>query len=36
MFKLEGLEEAIKYGCLTISALIYLRSEFVSPMGLEL
>ena len=32
MFKSEGLEEPIKYGCLTTSALIYLRSECVSPL----
>ena len=36
MFKSEGLEESSKYGCLTTSALIYLRSECVSPMELEL
>ena len=35
MFKSEGLEESSKYGCLATSALIYLRSECVSPMGLE-
>ena len=35
MFKSEGLEESSKYGCLTTSVLIYLRSECVSPLGLE-
>ena len=30
--KSEGLEKPIKYGCLTTSALIYLRSECVSPV----
>ena len=30
-----GLEEASKYGCLATPALNYLRSECVSPMGLE-
>ena len=35
MFKSEGLEESNKYGYLTTSALIYLTSECVSPMGLE-
>ena len=35
MFKSEGLEESSKYGCLATSALIYLRSECVSPTGLE-
>ena len=35
MFKSEGLEESSKYGCLTTSALIYLRLKSVSPMGLE-
>ena len=33
MFKPEGLEESIKYGWfLATSALIYLRSECVSPL----
>ena len=36
MLKSESLEESSKYGCLTTSALIYLRSDCVSPMGLEL
>ena len=35
MFKSDGLEESSKYSCLTTSALINLRSECVSPMGLE-
>ena len=35
MFKSEGLEESSKYGCLTTSALIYLRSECVLLMGFE-
>ena len=35
MFKSEGLEEFSKFGCLTTSALIYLRSESVLPMWLE-
>ena len=35
MFRSEGLKESSEYGCLTTSALIYLRSECVSPMRLE-
>ena len=36
MFKSQGLEESsYKYGCLATPALIYLRLECVSPMGLD-
>ena len=33
MFQSEGLDESIKYGCLTTSAIIYLRSECVHQWG---
>ena len=35
LFKSEGLEESIKYGCLTTSALHYRRSESVFPTGAQ-